>query len=282
MSSFTRLQQFLTTLAAIGLTLALGWIDGEIGADVGLGLLYVFPIAAVSWVIGSRAGLGVAALSGLLAINAQSAGWASYAQPWVPAWNTLSVLILFTAVAIATARVQALLKNEARLAREDVLTHVPNLLSFNEQLPVALNAVGQRSPLTLGLVSLHGIDYVNERFGTAAGDLLIRVTADTLIENLRPSDRLGRIVGTTFAVVLPGTGEETASQMLGVARDQVLGKLNLYGRPVSVAIAAVSTDQRSIAGESLLDQTHWLLQTIKQEGTHHPISVVTAGNLHRA
>jgi hypothetical protein len=54
----------------------------------------------------------------------------------------------------------------------------------------------------------------------------------------------------------------------------VLRKINLYDRPISVAIAAVSTDRPTSEGQHLLDRTGWLLHSIKQDRTLHPFRVV--------
>jgi hypothetical protein len=54
----------------------------------------------------------------------------------------------------------------------------------------------------------------------------------------------------------------------------VLREIKLYDRPISVAIAAVSTARPSQVGQELLDRTDWLLHSIKQDHTLHPFRVI--------
>ena len=59
------------------------------------------------------------------------------------------------------------------------------------------------------------VDYfkkVNDRFGHATGDKALRLIADTLRANTRVFDSLARYGGEEFVVVMPGAGQDDASQ----------------------------------------------------------------------
>jgi diguanylate cyclase (GGDEF)-like protein len=272
-----RLRQLLSALTAISTAFLIGWIDLEVGSGWSLWVLYLLPIGAVSWLAGSRAGIMMGVLSAALTLIAGFGDWpAASPTQWVVVWNAASVLTVFALTAIAPGYFHGLLLEETRLARQDQLTHIPNKLSFTEQLPIELKAAaGKRAPITVGLVEVHGIAYVNERYGTRAGDQLLRSTASTLRDGLGEGDLIGRVGGTTFAVVLPGKDEAAARRILEAVREQVVRKIDLYDRPISVAIAAVSTDHPSSDGQDLLlDRTGWLLQSIKQDRTLHPFRVI--------
>ena len=272
-----QVRQLQIVLSAVALTLVIGWMDILIGPVASLWVLYLVPIALVSWLVGSRAALLVAVLSAAVGLFSQLDGIPAGTAMLVTAWNALSVMAVFGLTAVGIAHLHRLLLEQTRLARQDFLTHVPNRMSFSEQLPGELrSAAGRHAPVTLGLVDVHGIAYVNERFGMRAGDHLLLNTAAALRANLTDGDLIGRVGGTTFAIVLPGRGEEDARRVLEAVREQLLRKINLYDRPISIAIAAVSTDQPAGEGDNLLDRTGWLLQTIKQDRTLHPFRVVGA------
>ena len=273
-----QVRQLQIVLSAVALTLVIGWMDILMGPVASLWVLYLVPIALVSWLVGSRAALLVAVLSASVGLFSQlSNGMPAGTAMLVTAWNGVSVMVVFALTAVGIAHLHRLLQEQTRLARQDFLTHVPNRLSFSEQIPGELkSAAGRRAPVTLGLVDVHGITYVNERFGTRAGDQLLLNTAAALRANLTDGDLIGRVGGTTFAIVLPGRGEEDARRVLEAVREQLLRKINLFDRPISIAIAAVSTDQPAGEGDNLLDRTGWLLQTIKQDRTLHPFRVVGA------
>lgn len=265
----------LVLVFAIVLALLFGSIELAIGPEISFSIFYLLPIAAVSWFVGGRAGTIVAGACGIISVTADAYGGATYSQLWIPFWNGAALLGFFLLAAAALSHLRRVLGREARLAREDLLTRVPNLRSFNEQMPLELRAAaGRGSSVTLGLVELDDLAYINERFGIKSGDLLLRVTADTLRASLRAEDLICRIGGTTFALILPGTGKEEASRILEDAREKVLHQMRIYDRPLSIAIAAVSTDHPSPQGEDLMERTGWLLQTIKRDRSLHPFRVI--------
>jgi diguanylate cyclase (GGDEF)-like protein len=269
-----RFQRLFLTLAAAATAMAIGWIDAEV--SVSLWVCYLLPIGATSWFVGWRAGLMMSVLCAVVAIIAQPGNVPTPGESrWAEVWYVVSVCVVFALAAFYPGRVNSLLLEQTHLAREDVLTRVPNRLSFTEQLPVEVSsAVGRRTAITVGLVQINGLPYVNDRFGTTAGDHLLKNTAATLREVLDKEDLVGRVGGTTFAVLLRGKGEEASRVSLERVRDEVLRKVNLYDRPISIAIAAVCTDRPNLAGQNLLERTGWLLHSIKQDPVQHPFRVV--------
>jgi diguanylate cyclase (GGDEF)-like protein len=63
-----------------------------------------------------------------------------------------------------------------------------------------------KRPLALILCDLDHFKEVNDRYGHAAGDLVLRRFGAVVCRRLRASDQVGRIGGEEFLVVLPETG----------------------------------------------------------------------------
>ncbi|TVR53727.1 MAG: GGDEF domain-containing protein [Gemmatimonadales bacterium] len=262
-------------LGALLVALLIGGLDAAAGPEIHLSVFYLFPIGVAAWFLGRRLGLIMALLCGAIWLTADIMGGAIYSRDWIPLWNTVMLLAVFSLFAIGLSHLRRVLEEEARLARRDLLTDVPNLRSFHEQMPHELRmAAGQACSVTLGLVEVHDLAYINERFGSQSGDLLLRVTARTLRESLRPQDLLCRVGGTTFAVVLPGTDTPAATGVLEKVRERVLDQMRTYDRPISIAIAAVSAERPPPEGGELMEKTDSLLRSIKQDRTPHPFSVV--------
>jgi diguanylate cyclase (GGDEF)-like protein len=91
----------------------------------------------------------------------------------------------------------------SRLARVDPLTGLPNLRSYLERLPEALQRTG-RSGRGLALMFLH-IDHfkkINDTLGHAGGDEVLQEFARRLKSSVRTTDIVSRLAGDEFTVVL--------------------------------------------------------------------------------
>ncbi|MEA2169964.1 MAG: hypothetical protein QOF76_3264 [Solirubrobacteraceae bacterium] len=93
----------------------------------------------------------------------------------------------------------------------DPLTGALTRDRLNEELARALAGAQRYSePASLCVIDLDSFRLVNEAHGPAAGDRLLRITADALAARLRATDLLGRLGADTFAIVLPRTDLDAA------------------------------------------------------------------------
>ena len=87
-----------------------------------------------------------------------------------------------------------------RAALYDPLTGVMNRSAYTEGLGLDM---ARASFGTVVLLDLDNLKEVNDVFGHAGGDMLLRACADTLRTALRPTDRVYRWGGDEFLLVLP-------------------------------------------------------------------------------
>jgi len=89
------------------------------------------------------------------------------------------------------------------LAHYDLLTGLPNRILLREQTEDAL-AESRRNGKILAMlfVDLDGFKSINDTFGHATGDMLLKAAAARLHQNLRNADLFGRFNGDEFVVVL--------------------------------------------------------------------------------
>lgn len=101
-----------------------------------------------------------------------------------------------------------------RQAMVDGLTGVYSRKFLDDALQRELR-LAQRSGRLLSVVcfDLDAFKQVNDRYGHAAGDLVLRRCADAVRQVLRASDLLGRYGGEEFLVILPDTGRDTACEL---------------------------------------------------------------------
>ena len=105
----------------------------------------------------------------------------------------------------------------AFLASFDELTGLANRRRFREGLEAGLSAKADRS-LAVFCLDLDGFKAVNDRYGHATGDRLLRMFADRLSCLLRDADVCARLGGDEFAVAAFGLTEQA---IVSVARRMI-------------------------------------------------------------
>ena len=108
---------------------------------------------------------------------------------------------------------EVLLARLERLSTTDPLTGVGNRRAWDRELQIAL-ADRRAQPLTVGLLDLDHFKAFNDEHGHEAGDTVLAAAARAWLAELRPADRLARIGGEEFAVLLAGCDATDAHRVL--------------------------------------------------------------------
>ncbi|MBV9108328.1 MAG: diguanylate cyclase [Gemmatimonadetes bacterium] len=109
------------------------------------------------------------------------------------------------------------------LANTDQLTGVATRRALEEYLRTELQVARERGePLSVVLLDLDRFKEINDTFGHAAGDAVLKSLGAWLRSesSLRNHDRPGRYGGDEFVVVLPGTGAAGATRFAERARTE--------------------------------------------------------------
>ena len=110
----------------------------------------------------------------------------------------------------------------ARLAHHDTLTGLLNRRGFDERMAAIVSSARRRgAPLSLLLLDADHFKQVNDRFGHAAGDVVLQTIGATLRKRLREVDLVARIGGEEFVVVLADTGSLGAGHVAAMLVDAV-------------------------------------------------------------
>jgi diguanylate cyclase (GGDEF)-like protein len=97
-------------------------------------------------------------------------------------------------------------------ASTDSLTGLANRSAFADRLRAALVTQERRADtLAVLFIDLDDFKDVNDGLGHAAGDELLRVTAQRLAHTVRPGDLVARLGGDEFAILLDGIADDSAS-----------------------------------------------------------------------
>ncbi len=139
----------------------------------------------------------------------------------------LSVAV--SAMAVRLASVDA-------LATTDTLTGLPNRTAIAGALFAEVErAVRHRRPLSVIFADIDHFKVINDSYGHAQGDIVLRRFADSMKSRLRATDLVGRYGGEEFLVILPETSVEDAAALADKLRLSVSSERHaLDGHEVSV------------------------------------------------
>lgn len=125
------------------------------------------------------------------------------------------------------------------LAARDPLTGVGNRRLFNSDLDYAVEQarIWKLRP-ALAVLDLDHFKRINDRYGHEAGDQTLIAFTNLLRTGLRQSDRLYRIGGEEFVLLVPDCHEQGLAVLLDQIQGLVRKQLRCHGVPVTVSIGA--------------------------------------------
>jgi diguanylate cyclase (GGDEF)-like protein/PAS domain S-box-containing protein len=141
-------------------------------------------------------------------------------------------------------------------ALHDSLTGLANRALFTDRVEHALSLrLEANRHVAVVFLDLDDFKTVNDSLGHAAGDKLLSIVADRLVENVRPGDTTARLGGDEFAVLLEGpdsaeTAFAAADRLLRALREPFM----VDGKDVDVSASlgiAVADESNGLAEELL-------------------------------
>jgi diguanylate cyclase len=187
-------------------------------------------------------------------------------RPGDPILERLFPIAFFSSLAIAifawlsyahVTRVTAnMLQSEAKaqhLAGHDTLSGLPNRLRFTEHLKSIMSRLDETSHgLAVLFIDLDKFKEVNDTYGHAAGDQVIRECAERMAAQLRASDVLARFGGDEFAIIQtevksPVDSELLARRIIEAIRPAFqIGEAEAYvGASIGIALAPANATDAS-------------------------------------
>ena len=252
--------------------------------------MYFLAIVATSLRYDAR----ICIVVGLLALGEYAGLWAHAAArftlddpAYVAAAGPYSRVDLSTRLillGVATILAVTIVRRAQRLlylASRDRLTGLFNRGHFDRALRSAMDRAGRDGQaLTVALVDVDHFKRINDTYGHALGDRALLQTAQLLSRAMRRTDLVARYGGEEFALLLPGTGVESAVARIEALRREVAATpIDLGGGETllinfSAGLAGIPDDAEATSPKALLSLADDRLLTAKRGGRGRCVGVV--------
>jgi diguanylate cyclase (GGDEF)-like protein len=265
-------------LIAISITVLLGIVDFATGTELHFLLVYLLPIALVSWYVNRFTGICLAIVCSIVWLIADSLGGRAYSSSWVPGWNFIMRTGAFVVFSLSQSQLRRRFDVLSEAAKKDFLTGLPNGRAFYELTAREIENTPGPGPLTLAFIDLAGFKWINHRLGYAKGDQMICTIGHAIRQNVPRPDLVGRMGGTSFAVLLPNIASAGANSVLEQVHSALKDERRKYAQPVTFYISAVACTKtpRSIA--ELIHQAESQMTRMKG-GTKDLLEIATIDSL---
>jgi diguanylate cyclase (GGDEF)-like protein len=258
-------QQSQRTLVAFAvlITVLLGVFDLQTGVEIHFLLLYLVPIFVTSWFVSREVGVYLALLATLIWFAADSLGGRSYSSAWIAYWNLLMRTAVFVLFAITQAQLSARLVELSHLASRDFLTGLPNGHAFYQLAAKEMDRAFGLEPMTLVCIDVAGFRWVNHRFGYPTGDQMLCTIAHAIRQHVPRPELVGRLGGTSFAVLLPNVASDTAHLILQRVQNVLHEERRKYAHPLTFFISAIACTKAPRTVAELMHEAESQMTRIK-------------------
>ena len=237
---------------------------GEQAAAAGIGACWSAPIRSTGW------GAGEGAEEEVRLFGTLDCYFDEPRRPDEEETRFLAIAAALAGLAINTSRAQ---RSVGRQQLYDPVTGLPNRRVFTRELR---RVIGELSPqgdkLAVVLVDLDHFKEVNDTFGYAVGDFLLRSVAQRLLEFRDGTDLVGRFGDDEFALMISEIerGEEVRELVERVLRE--VSRPHDFGGQelkISASIGGSIFPWDGEDGQTLLRNAENALSTAKKQGRSH-------------
>ena len=171
---------------------------------------------------------------------------------------------------IKEIELKAVLAQAHEITNTDVLTFLPNrrkiIVDLQEEV---IRSTRYGTPLSISVVDIDYFKDINDTYGHAIGDEVLRTIGARLKEQIRHQDTIGRFGGEEFLIVLPNSDLKAAVEQANrlcqhVRSMQIEFESHSFSVTVSIGVAQLKVPQEN--WEQLLHRADTAMYKAKNSG----------------
>lgn len=202
----------------------------------GVSVTWAYPLLLCNFLVADRYVALISSAIVLLVMVLQSKLFPSEIEMW--SFLATGMLVSFFGLIFAS-RTEMQRRQLAELAQRDALTGALNRRALREDLDRALSAFREKGePLAMAVLDLDHFKLVNDRYGHDEGDRVLVELVEIIKTTLRQQDRVYRIGGEEFVLVLRVANSAGLEAALDKVQAAIRGQLQCPSGPVTVSIGA--------------------------------------------
>jgi len=151
----------------------------------------------------------------------------------------------------------------------DVLTEIPNRLSYEKQAVEEIARCKRfATPLSMAVWDVDLFKQVNDTYGHKVGDKVLKAIAQLLNARMRETDFIARYGGEEFVMFLPGADEDKALELADTLREKIAAcNFKHHGGVVRTTVSCgITSFIEGDSHESMFDRADRALYAAKRSG----------------
>ncbi len=260
------------SITIIGFILAviIGYIDYKTGRDISIDIFYLLPVAMVVWFTELPFAVFISFAGALIWYASDASSGYKYPHPAIIYWNAFAIFGILIITALLLDGLKKSLIKEKALARTDYLTELANRRSFFEAADAEINRSGRNKlPFTMAYIDTDNFKSINDNFGHATGDRVLKIIAMGIKKNIRKMDTAARIGGDEFAVLLPETNSEAAKHAMDKIYMLLSEAMKGLSFPITFSVGVVTFANPPKDADEMIKITDELMYSVKAMGKNN-------------
>jgi diguanylate cyclase (GGDEF)-like protein len=256
----------ITGIVAFAVTAALDYLTGY---EWVWSLLYLLPIALLTWYVGKEVGIAASIPSALAAYLLDLQSGPDSVLPAVYIWNGIVRLGFFIAGAFLVVNwKKAHLRAEA-LVRIDKLTGLANDRYFAELLNMEIERSRRtQRPFSIACMDLADFKSLSDSLSLSAGDEALQAIATRARSTLRKVDVVARLGGDQFAVLMPETHQAASQVAMTRLQAGLLEEMRQHNWSVTLSIGVLTCLKAVQTSDELIRRAKEVIALGRQSGVN--------------